>query len=170
MDEVVVVLANEVVTGTTVVVVGGVVVVVVVVGVDPTSATAITGEALSALGALATMPVAALLFGYGVHVNVRVLPDTLSDNPTAGSTVRLMAPPVAVNGPTDPGVEGRTSERPVDGTGLGMGASMEMGAAGSLAGVASVASTASEAMPAMAEFPSAAAADTMELGSDTVDW
>src|ERR1039458_10215866 len=91
-------------------VVGGVVVVVeptavvlvelevVVVVVDPPLAAAITGEALGAVGAALTMPVVALLLGYGVHVRVRSLPDTTSVRLMAGSTVRLMAPPVAVKG------------------------------------------------------------------------
>ena len=99
-----------------------------------------------------------------------MLPDTTRPSETAGSTVRLMAPPEAVKGPTVPGVEGRTSVRPVDGTGLGMGALMVMVGAATDAGVAPVASTLSVAVPAMAEFPRAAAAETIELGRSTVDW
>ena len=87
---------------------------------DPAEAVAITGGAGEPVGAVLTMPVAAVLFGYGVQVSVRVLPDTFNDREMAGSTVRLMAPPVAVKGPTVPGVDGRLSNRPEAGTGLGM--------------------------------------------------
>ncbi len=93
-----------------------------------------------------------------------------STSEMAGSTVSEMAPPEAVNGPTVPGVEGSTSERPVDGTGLGMGASMEIGAEATVAGVAPVASTSTLAVPKIAEFPNAAAAETIALGSGTVVW
>ncbi len=154
---------------------GGVVVVletgtVVVVVPPPVVEVAITGDALGAVGAEGTMPVMAELFGYGVHVRVSVLPDTSNESATAGSTVRLMTPPLAVKGPIVPGVEGNVSVRPVAGTGLGIGASMVMGGAASDAGVAPVASTLSVADPVMAEFPRAAAAETIELGSATVDW
>jgi hypothetical protein len=88
----------------------------------------------------------------------------------AGSTESEIAPPEAVNGPTVPGVEGSTSERLVDGTGLGMGASMEIGGEATAAGVAPVASTSRLAVPTIAEFPSAAAAPTIELGSGTLVW
>jgi len=37
-------------------------------------------------------------------------------------------------------------------------------------GVAPVASTFSVAVPTMAEFPTAAAAETIELGIGTIDW
>jgi hypothetical protein len=155
-------------------VVGGAVVVVdvpavVVVVVDPPSAVAITGDAFPAVGADVTMPVAALLFGYGVQVRSRELPDTTRLKDTVGSTVRVMPPPDAVNGPTVPGVEGRTNARPVAGTGVGMGASIVIGAAATVAGVAPAASTSNVAEPSMAEFPRAAAAATMLLGSTTVD-
>ena len=152
---------------------GGAVVVVdppgAVVVVDPPSAVAITGDAFSAVGADVTMPVATLLFGYGVQVKLRLLPDTTRLKDTAGSTVRVMAPPEAVNGPTVPGVEGRTNARPVVGTGVGMGALIVIGAAARLAGVAPVASTFNVAVPSIEEFPKAAAAETMELGNNTVD-
>jgi hypothetical protein len=141
---------------------------VVAVGAAPEVALAMTGDALAAVGAAATMPVAALLFGYGVHVSCRVLPETTSDRATAGSTVRLMAPPVAVKGPTVAGVVGRFSVSPDAGTGLGIGALIVTGGAATDAGVAPVASTLSVAVPVMEEFPRAAAADTMALGSTTV--
>ena len=131
---------------------------------------AITGAALAPAGAVEEMPVGAVLFGYGLQVRLRVLPDTTSASEMAGSTVMLMVPPEAVKGPTVPGVEGRLSVRPVDGTGLGIGALMVIGGAATDAGVAPVASTLTWAVPVMAEFPSAAAADTIELGSDTLDW
>jgi hypothetical protein len=143
--------------------------VVVVVG-DPEVAAAITGDAFAADGGEDTIPVWALLFGYGLHVRLRSLPDTTSVRLMAGSTVRLMAPPVAVKGPTVPGVAGRTRARPVDGTGLGIGALIMMGGAATEAGVAPVASTLRLALPVMAEFPSAAAAPTIALGRTTVDW
>ena len=136
---------------------------------DPPSAVAITGDAFCPGGADVTMPVAALLFGYGVQVRERVLPDTMRLKDTAGSTVRVMAPPEAVNGPTVPGVEGRVKASPLAGTGLGIGASIVIGGAATAAGVAPVASTFNVAEPSMAEFPRAAAAATMELGSETVD-
>ena len=136
----------------------------------PVVAVAITGDALAAVGAEGTMPVLAELLGYGVHVRVSVLPDTSSERETAGSTVRLMTPPVAVKGPIVPGVLGNVSVRPEAGTGLGMGALMVMGGAASDAGVAPVASTLRVALPLMEEFPRAAAAETIELGSATVDW
>jgi hypothetical protein len=142
----------------------------VVVVVDPPLASAMIGLSLGAVGASGTMPVGSLLFGYGVHVRSRSLPDTTNVSDMAGSTVRVMAPPEAVKGPTVPGVEGRTRERPVDGTGLGIGALISMGGAATVAGVAPVASTLSVALPVMAEFPSAAAAATIALGRTTVDW
>ena len=125
---------------------------------------------LGAEGGLLTIPVATLLLGYGVHVRLRSLPDTTNVKAMAGSTVRVMAPPDAVKGPTVPGVEGSTRESPVGGTGLGIGALIVMVGAATAAGVAPVASTLSVAVPVMAEFPSAAAAETMELGRTTVDW
>jgi len=142
----------------------------VVVVPDPAVAVAMTGEAFAAVGADETIPVVSELLGYGVQVRLRVLPEMTSPSEMAGSTVSVIAPPEAVNGPTVPAVEGRTSDRPVDGTGLGIGASMVMGAAATDAGVAPVASTLRLAVPVMAEFPRAAAADTMEFGSSTVDW
>ena len=138
--------------------------------VPPADAVAMTGEAFAAVGAVEVIPVGAELLGYGVHVRLRVLPDTTNPSEMAGSTVTVIAPPDAVKGPTVPAVEGRTSDRPVDGTGLGIGALMVMGGAATEAGVAPVASTLRLAVPVMAEFPRAAAADTMELGSSTVDW
>jgi hypothetical protein len=143
---------------------------VVVVVVDPPLATAMTGLAFPSEGGPLTIPVATLLFGYGVQVRLRSLPDTTNVKEIAWSTVRVIAPPEAVKGPTVPGVEGRTKERPVDGTGLGIRALIAMGGAASVAGVAPVASTLIVALPAMAEFPSAAAAETMLLGRTTVDW
>ena len=53
-----------------------------------------------------------------------MLPDTLSTSEMAGSTESVMGPPVAVKGPKVSGAPGRLRVRPVDGTGLGMGASM----------------------------------------------
>jgi hypothetical protein len=157
-----------------VIVVGGGVLLVVIGMVDvlddPPFAVAIIGDALGAVGAALTIPVAALLFGYGVQVRLSVLPDTVSDNEMAGSTVRVIAPPEAVNGPTVTAVDGRISSSPVAGTGLGIGASIVIAGAAIVAGEAPVASTLSWAVPTMAEFPSAAAAETMEAGSDTVDW
>ena len=135
---------------------------------DPAEAVAITGDAGEPVGAVLTMPVAAVLFGYGVQVSVRVLPDTFNDREMAGSTVRLMAPPVAVKGPTVPGVDGRLSNRPEAGTGLGMAALMAIEPLEIVAGVAPVASTFRVAVPAMAELPRAWAAETMELGRATV--
>jgi len=154
--------------GVVVELVGGVVVEVVV--VDPPLATAITGDTSAPDGGEDTIPVAALLFGYGVQVRLRSLPDTTNVRAIAGSTVRVTAPPEAVNGPTVPGADGSTRERPVGGTGLGIGALIAIGGAATEAGVAPVASTLSAAVPVMAEFPNAAAAATMALGSDTVDW
>jgi len=157
-------------------VVGGVVPVVVlepdelVVVPDPAVAVAMTGEAFAAVGAEEVIPVVSELLGYGVQVRLRVLPEMTSPSEMAGSTVRVMAPPDAVKGPTVPGVEGRFRVRPVDGTGLGIGALMLIVGAATDAGVAPVASTLRLAVPVMAEFPRAAAADTMELGSRTVDW
>ena len=85
----------------------------------------------------------------------------------AGSTVRVMAPPVEVKGPTVSGTAGRSSVRPLLGTGDGMGASMARLPLESVAGVAPVASTFVSADPVMAEFPRACAAATIELGSAT---
>ena len=110
------------------------------------------------------MPLATALFGYGVHVRFRLLPDTTRVRLMAGSTVRLMAPPVAVKGPTVAGVAGRASVIPAAGTGLGMGALIVTGGAVTDAGVAPVASTLSVAVPVIDEFPSAAAAPAMALG------
>ncbi len=153
------------------VVAAGVVAAVVGAGVEaPDEAVAITGDAGEPDGVELTMPVAAVLFGYGVHVSVSVLPETFSAREMAGSTVRLMAPPVAVKGPTDAGVEGNINVRPVAGTGLGIGALMTRLPLEIEAGVAPVASTLVTAVPAMAEFPSAAAADTMDVGRATMDW
>jgi len=135
----------------------------------PAVAVAMTGEAFAAVGADATIPVVSELLGYGVHVRLRVLPDTTNPSEMAGSTVTVMAPPDAVKGPTVPGVEGRFRARPVVGTGLGIGASMVIGGAATEAGVAPVASTLRLAVPVMAEFPRAAAAETMEEGSATTD-
>lgn len=56
-------------------------VVLVVVLDEPAFAVAITGDALDAVGAELTIPVVALLFGYGVQVRLSVLPDTVSDRP-----------------------------------------------------------------------------------------
>ena len=72
------------------------------VAAPPEVPVAITGDALGAVGAARTMPVAALLFGYGVHVRFRLLPDTTSVRLTAGSTVRLMAPARGGEGPDRP--------------------------------------------------------------------
>jgi len=137
---------------------------------DPAVAVAMTGDAFAALGADEVIPVVAELLGYGVHVRLRVLPEMTSPSEMAGSTVSVMAPPDAVKGPTVPAVEGRTNDRPDAGTGLGIGALMLIVGAATDTGVAPVASTLRLAVPVMAEFPSAAAADTMELGSRTVDW
>jgi hypothetical protein len=87
----------------------------------------------------------------------------------AGSTVRVMAPPVAVNGPTVVGVAGNFKVRPDEGIGLGIGALMVMVPLEIDAGVLPVASTFVRAVPAMAEFPKAAAAETIEEGRATVD-
>ena len=81
-----------------------------------------------------------------------------------------MLPPEAVNGPTVWGVAGSASNRPAEGTGDGIGASIEMEGAATAAGVAPVASTLSAAVPVMAEFPNAAAAPTIEAGRATVVW
>jgi len=151
--------------------------VVAVVGVEPAvvepavvEPVAITGEMGELTGAEDAMPVGALSFGYGLHTRLRLLPDTFSVRSIAGSTVRVMAPPVAVNGPTVPGVEGRFSVMPVDGIGLGRGALMAISPAESDAGVAPVASTLTTAVPAIAVFPSAWAADAMDEGRVTCVW
>ena len=152
------------------VVAAGVVAAVVGAGVaDPAEAVAITGDAAEPAGAVLTMPVAALLFGYGVQVRVSVLPDTFSDSEMAGSTVRLMAPPVAVKGPIGRGVAGRFSVRPAAGTGLGIGALMVRVPLEIEPGWRPWRRPWVTAVPAMAEFPSAAAAATMELGRATVE-
>ncbi len=152
--------------------VGAVVAVVgaVVAGADPAEAVAITGEACAPDGAVVTMPVATVLFGYGWQVRLRLLPETFRVSDTAGSTVREMAPPDALKGPTVPGVEGSVRPRPVAGTGLGMGVLMVMVPLEIEAGVAPVASIFSEAVPLMEEFPRAAAAVTIWVGRLTIDW
>jgi hypothetical protein len=99
-----------------------------------------------------------------------LLPDTTNSIETVGSTVRLILPPEAVNGPTVPGAEGSSIVRLVDGTGLGIGASIVIWGAATVAGVAPVASTLRVAVPTKAEFPTAAAAETIVLGSATLDW
>ena len=146
--------------------------VVAVVGVEPAvvGPVAITGEMGEPTGAEDARPVDALLFAYGVHVRLRLLPDTTNVSWTIGSSVRVTAPPAAVNGPTVPGVEGRFSVMPVDGIGLERGALMVISPAESDAGVAPVASTLTTAVPAIAVFPSARAADAMDEGRVTCIW
>jgi len=117
----VVVERGVVVVGATVVVEGARVVVVVP---ELGLATAITGDASAVVGGPVTMPATALLFGYGLQVSTRLLPDTTSSMETVGSTVRLMLPPEAVKGPNDVGDEGRLNVRLAEGTGLGMTASI----------------------------------------------
>jgi hypothetical protein len=159
--------------------VGGVVVVVAVVGVDvelpcvvevvPEDAVAITGDAGEPDGAVGTMPVAAELFGYGLHSRFSVLPETTSPREILGSTVRVMAPPVAVKGPMVVAGDGRFNVIPVTGMGLGNGALMVRLPLESDAGLAPVASTLVTAVPEIEEFPSAWAAEAIELGRTTVD-
>jgi len=117
----VVVERGVVVVGATVVVEGARVVVVVP---ELGLATAITGDASAVVGGPVTMPATALLFGYGLQVSTRLLPDTTSSMETVGSTVRLILPPEAVKGPNDVGDEGRLNVRLAEGTGLGMTASI----------------------------------------------
>jgi hypothetical protein len=105
-----------------------------------------------------------------VHVRSSVEPEIARSSETDGSTVRLMAPPEAVKGPIVVGVAGRFRVRPAVGTGLGIGALMAMVPLESDAGVAPVASTLVTAEPEIEEFPSAVAADTIELGRATMDW
>jgi hypothetical protein len=142
----------------------------VVVVVPEEVAVAMTGEIGDPAGARATMPVGAELFEYGWQVRLRSLPDTTRVSATSESTVREMAPPPAVNGPTVAGVDGSMSVKPAEGTGEGMGTLMASAPDGIDAGVAPAASTAVSAVPMMAEFPRAAAAPTMAPGSATVDW
>lgn len=69
-----------------------------------------------------------------------------------------MAPPDAVNGPTDPGDVGTLRAMPVEGTGLGMATLKDNVGVAMLAGVAPLASTVTVAEPVMDELPRAAAA------------
>jgi hypothetical protein len=142
----------------------------IVVGVAESDSVAITGETGEPEGAEDTMPVGALLLVYGLHVRLRSLPDTTNVSWTIGSRVSVMASPVAVKGPTVPGVEGSSSVMPVDGTGLGRGALMAMSPADTVAGVAPVASTLTTAVPVIAVFPSAAAAEAIDDGMVTCVW
>ena len=82
-------------------------------------AMAITGDAFATVGAGTRCRSAALLLGYGVQVRSRSLPDTTRVSAIAGSTVRVIAPPDAVNGPTVPGVDGSARARPVAEQGSG---------------------------------------------------
>ncbi len=96
------------------------------------------------------------------------LPDTMSVMLVRESTESATAPPDAVKGPTTPGGSGRSSVRPLVGTGLGMGSLNVTTGPAEVAGVAPVASTVVEADPLMDVFPSAAAADTKE--ATTLAW
>jgi hypothetical protein len=159
--------------------VGGAVVVVAVVGVEvelacvvdvvPDDELAITGDEGPPTGAEATMPVWAELFGYGLHSRFKVLPEITSAREMLGSTVRVMEPPVAVKGPMVAAGDGRFSVIPVTGMGLGNGALMVRLPLESDAGLAPVASTSVTAVPSIEEFPSASAAEAIELGRTTVD-
>jgi hypothetical protein len=142
----------------------------IVVGVDEIDSVATTGEMGEPGGAEDTIPVDALSFVYGLHVRVRSLPDTTNVSWTAGSMVSVMLSPVAVKGPTVPGVEGRLSVIPVDGTGLGRGALMAISPAATVAGVAPAASTLTIAVPVIAVFPNAAAAEAIDDGMVTRVW
>ena len=141
---------------------------VVVVVVDPDVATAMTGDVLRCGRCPADDAGGRAVVRIGGTGQIRLLPETTRTREIAGSTVRVMLPPEAVNGPTVTGVAGSGSNSPVDGTGDGIGASIEIGGAATVAGVAPVASTLSAAVPVIAEFPNAAAAPTIEAGSATV--
>ena len=138
-----------------------------VVPVSPLDVVAMMGATGEPLGAVDTMPVGAVSLAYGVHKRLSELPDTVRTREMAGSSVRVMAPPVAVKGPTVSAGLGSCRLRPELGTGDGMGASMARLPLGSEAGSAPVASTRVSADPVMAEFPRAAAAATIELGNAT---
>jgi hypothetical protein len=142
----------------------------IVVGVDESVSVAITGEIGEPPGAEDTIPVDALSFVYGLHVRLRSLPDTTNVSWTIGSRVSVIVSPVAVKGPTVPGVDGRLSAMPVDGIGLGRGALMAISPAETVAGVAPVASTLTTAVPVIAVFPSAAAAEAIDDGMVTCVW
>jgi hypothetical protein len=142
----------------------------IVVGVEEENSVAITGEMGEPGGAEEVMPVDALLLVYGLQVRPRSLPDTTSVSWTTGSSVSVMASPVAVKGPTVPGVDGRFSVMPVDGIGLGRGTLMAMSPAEIVAGLAPLASTLTTAVPEIAVFPSAAAAEAIEDGMVTCVW
>ena len=142
----------------------------IVVGVDEIDSVAITGEMGAPGGAEDTIPVDALSFVYGLHVRLRSLPDTTKVSWTIGSRVSVMVSPVAVKGPTVPGVDGRFNVMPVDGTGLGRGALIAISPPATVAGVAPVASTLTTAVPVIAVFPSAAAADAIDDGMVTCVW
>jgi hypothetical protein len=131
---------------------------------------AISGETGPPLGRLVVMPLGAESFGYAVQVSASVLPDAVTVSWAVESWVKVMGPPLAVNGPTVLGVAGSNNCRPVGGTGVGIGTSKLMVPLGTCAGVAPVASTLTFAVPTMPGFPRAAAASTIWLGSARVVW
>lgn len=99
-----------------------------------------------------------------------VLPDTTRLRSAILAWVRVMAPPDAVKGPTDPGDVGTLRAMPVEGTGLGMATSKDSVGVAMLAGVAPLASTVTVAEPLIDELPSAAAAVARLAGMSAWTW
>jgi len=130
-------------------------------------AVAIAGETGEPEGLALVMPeVGMVSFGYAVQVRFNgALPGTAATDKLAfGSTFRLTAPPVAVNGPSVEGVAGNSRGMPAVGIGVGIGALNVMVPLGVLAGVAPVASTVADAVPVIAVLPRAWDAAAMDLG------
>jgi hypothetical protein len=138
-------------------------------GVD-VAEVAMVGDSGEPDGAFTTIPVAALLLGYAMHVSDRELPDTSSVSLALLSSLIVMGPPEAVKGPMVFAVGGITRRTPVDGIGLGSAMLKLIDPVAIDDGVAPVASTAAVAVPAMELLPSAAAADAIEDGSVTWVW
>jgi hypothetical protein len=151
-------------------VIGGAVVGAPVVGGADVAEVAIVGDSGEPVGALATMPVDALLLGYAMQDSESALPDTSSVSLALLSSLIEMGPPDAVNGPTVPAVAGITRSTPDDGTGFGSTALKLIDPVEIEGGVAPLASTAAVAVPAMSLLPSAAAADAIEDGIVTWVW
>jgi hypothetical protein len=131
---------------------------------------AIVGDSGDPDGAFATIPVAALLLGYAMHVSDRELPDTSSVSLALLSWLIVMGPPDAVKGPMVAAVGGITRRTPVDGIGLGSAMLKLIDPVAIDDGVAPVASTTAVAVPAIELLPRAAAADAIEDGSVTWVW